>query len=193
MHIGDDKVFRIRIQYLTAFMPFPLLGCLMMFPLFWKILNAYKNMIILCFFFKFTTCALLASRWQWDARRSIWLWEETDWDSWASMFAWMALWLRYCHMTICHTRSFTEILLYEDYWLCITGLFEDLVFVVVSGGGVRLCLAGGTETGQSVSGDLQGGRCDADPWADDWPAEDIGHSQSGHHSSIRRGGSSQVC
>lgn len=65
-------------------------------------------------------------------------------------------------MTICHTRSPTEILPYEDYWLCITGLFEDLVFVVVSGGGVRLCLAGGTETGQSVSGDLQGGRCDAD-------------------------------
>jgi len=39
------------------------------------------------------------------------------------MFAWTAPWLRYRHMTSCHTR--THILIHEDSWLSITGLFED--------------------------------------------------------------------
>lgn len=34
-------------------------------------------------------------------------------------------------MTICHARSPPQILLYEDSWLCITGLFEGFFFFVV--------------------------------------------------------------
>lgn len=62
-----------------------------------------------------------------------------------------------------------------------------------AGGGVRLRLAGGPEAGQPSGGDLQGGRRDAHSRADDRPAEDVGHRQSGHHSSVRRGQTSQVC
>ena len=54
-------------------------------------------------------------------------------------------------------------------------------------------MAGGAEAGQPLGGDLQGGRGDADSRADDRPAEDLGHGQSRHHSSVRRGGASQVC
>lgn len=57
-------------------------------------------------------------------------------------------------------------------------------FPSLSGGRVRLRLAGGSQTGESISGDLQGGGCDTDPRADDRPAEDVGHRQSGHHSTI---------
>lgn len=46
------------------------------------------------------------------------------------MFAWTALWLRYHQTTICRTRS-AEILIYEDCWLHVTGLFEDFFCGVV--------------------------------------------------------------
>lgn len=68
-----------------------------------------------------------------------------------------------------------------------------LLFVRVLGGGVRLRLAGRTEAGQQAGGDLQGGRRDADPRADDRPAENLCDGQGGHHSSIRRGRTPQVC
>lgn len=61
---------------------------------------------------------------------------------------------------------------------------KPLFFPAVSGGRVRLCLAGRSQTGESISGDLQGGGCDTDPRADDRPAEDVGHRQSGHHSTV---------
>lgn len=65
-----------------------------------------------------------------------------------------------------------------------TGL-TALFFTTVPGGGVRLRLAGRSQTGESVGGDLQGGGRDADSRADDRPAEDVGHGQSGHHPPIR--------
>lgn len=61
------------------------------------------------------------------------------------------------------------------------------------GGRVRLCLAGGTETGQPISRDLQSGCSDTNARADDRPAEDVSHGQSGHHTSVWRGRASQVC
>lgn len=61
---------------------------------------------------------------------------------------------------------------------------DTLIFTNVSGGGVRLCLAGRSQTGESISGDLQGGGRDAEPRADDRPAEDVGHGQSGHHPTV---------
>lgn len=132
----------------------------------------------------FLNCVLfLTSHWQWAVRLWTWLCEEMDWDNWASMFAWMALSLRSNQINICCTKHQT--------WLHITGMFKTLWFSP-TGGGIRLCLAGRTEAGQSVGGDLQGGRSDADSRADDRSAADIGHGQSGHHSSLRRGGASQV-
>lgn len=64
--------------------------------------------------------------------------------------------------------------------------------LAAAGGGVRLRLAGRTEAGQPAGGDLQGGRRDADPRADDRPAEDLGDGQGGHHSSLRGGRTPQV-
>lgn len=66
-----------------------------------------------------------------------------------------------------------------------TGLTALFFFATVPGGGVRLRLAGRSQTGESVGGDLQGGGRDADSRADDRPAEDVGHGQSGHHPPIR--------
>lgn len=126
--------------------------------------------------------ALLASRWPWAVRRLTWLWGETGWDNWASMFGWTALWLRLASVRRQLCQPANEI-----------HLFHTLIFTTVSGGGVRLRLAGRSQTGESISGDLQGGGRDADPWADDRPAEDVGHGQSGHHPTIWRRRPSQVC
>lgn len=86
-----------------------------------------------------------------------------------------------------------EILICVTSRLHISGLCRDFFFIFHTGGGVWFCLAGRVEARQPVSGDLQSSRSHPDSWADDWPAEDVGHSQSGHHSSLWRGGASQVC
>lgn len=127
-----------------------------------------------------------SSRWQWDARQLTWLWEEMDWDSWASMCGWMALWPRWRAYFV----KECSLIAFLFYFFRCKSVWCLICFH--AGGRVRLRLAGRTEARQSISGNLQGGCCHTDSRANDRPAEDVSHCQSGHHSSIWRGRTSQV-